>query len=413
MKKYILISDPVISCKYLVHEIHKHNLGVFAFFTSDIKLPYFKKSIDEVVFDEVLVSSNNFLKDMQKINDLLCDKGEIIFCLYGSDYSSAYADKLSEKLTPLLANNANSSELRTSKCEMIKALHQQKIPVPQQLIITKNNISDVEELTFPVVIKPGHNSAGSQDVKLCHDSSVAEKHINKILTGKGLYDLNITHAVVQEFLQGVEYCVNTASYSEEHHLSSIFRYTKTIRNNEFIYRYLDLVHPDSHSSDIAFTYVKNVLRALEFNNGLAHTEIILDNNICKLIELNPRIAGFSGQMTKLEYLATGTNQVDILYKLITNQNDIRVKCDGFHYRMYLLQNFSFVYDSIKVKKFEKLPSFFDYKVMMPSVSSTKESISLTDVAAFIILKNSSKQQLEEDTAIIMDFEENGDIFSKT
>ena len=412
MNKYILVIDPVVSTRFLIESLKENGFKIMVILSREIQSHYHRCALDSCysLYDKLIKSSGDINHDFNHIKNTLNQDDEIIFCLYGADYSTQYADQLAEQLIPNYSNNKNTSKLRCEKYKMIERLINDNISSPRQMLVDKDSTIDLSIFSLPIVVKPAYESAGSWDVKLCHSKTMTENHINTILNKKSLFEKTIDHVIVQEFITGTEYCANTVSFNGQHHVSSIFKYTKTIKNNEFVYRYVDFIHKNTSDHAIIESYMNKVLDSLGFEHGLAHTEVIVSDQTCKLIELNPRIAGFSGQMSIAEKMVTKSSQPEILSKLLTNK-EMSIKSSNDCVRIYLLQSFDHLYNSVNIDKILDLSSYVSHKIINPSILETKKSITLTDVTAIIILKHSDIDAINKDTKTLMSLEESGEIFN--
>ena len=63
----------------------------------------------------------------------------------------------------------------------------------------------------------------------------------------------------------------------------------------------------------ATDYIKQVLKALEFDNGIAHAEVKLTENGPRIVEINPRTPG--GFITELITRVTGVNLLKVFVEL--------------------------------------------------------------------------------------------------
>jgi biotin carboxylase len=89
--------------------------------------------------------------------------------------------------------------------------------------------SDVEAYLkredYPLVLKPTA-SAGSDNMKLCHDFEEAKVYFKHILASVHVNGGQHTEILCQEFLQGKEYVIDTVSRDGEHKTMSLWVYDK-------------------------------------------------------------------------------------------------------------------------------------------------------------------------------------------
>ncbi|HEY5811540.1 MAG TPA: SET domain-containing protein-lysine N-methyltransferase, partial [Terrimicrobiaceae bacterium] len=97
--------------------------------------------------------------------------------------------------------------------------------------------------------------------------------------------------IVQEFVEGVEYAVDTVSCRGRHFVCDIWRYGKSWLNGAPVYDFNALVRSDSPEAILLSEHVNKALNALGIAFGPAHSEIKLSPNGPVLIESGARMAG--------------------------------------------------------------------------------------------------------------------------
>jgi hypothetical protein len=128
--------------------------------------------------------------------------------------------------------------------------------------------------------------------------------------------------VVQEYLTGTEYVVDSFSHEGVHTISDICRYRKLSDGTHIaIYESMEFLpyHLPGHAELV--TFVERVLDALGIEFGPAHTEVMLTDRGPRLIETGARLAG--GGLPWTCALATGENSIDRMVRVIDGDRDIR------------------------------------------------------------------------------------------
>ena len=74
------------------------------------------------------------------------------------------------------------------------------------------------------------NSAGSDGVFVVNNVAEAETAFNHIITMPNLFGDANTSVLIQEFLTGVEYVIDSYSYKGEHKCTGIWKYDKRLTN---------------------------------------------------------------------------------------------------------------------------------------------------------------------------------------
>ncbi len=409
MNNYILIVDPLVSAKYTVGVFLNFGFKVLAFWTKEIDIPYFKNCIQDDLFSKSVLSRQDFNQDIQLIDGQLNKEGKIIFVMCGTDNSVGYADMLAEHYCPELANNSATFLLRFNKFEMIEALKKANLPTQYQRSVADLKDFKGDDFYYPVIVKPLAYSSGSFDVKKCLDKEEAEKQITQILSHDSLYGYK-TAALIQNYVGGDEYAVNTVSYKGKHYITSVVKCIKKDIQGMFIYKYLEIVS-DAIVLNVIHQYVIQVLGVLEVKNGFAHTEIKIQNGIPYLIELNPRVAGCSGVLNHMEHMFYDIDQQLLLCHFLDNKNSVTKK--NYDYcLLYFLNNFDMPYDQIKIDLITSLDSYAYHKTMKISDNNMhkENQFSLNDVAAYIVLAHKDRKVIESDINMLEECIKDNEVF---
>ena len=151
-----------------------------------------------------------------------------IAVIAGSEVGVPSADWVGEALG-LPSNPSATSLNRRDKFLMAQALeeagvegiHTTKVKTIQECeaILDRRN-------TYPVVLKPLAGAA-TQGVHFCPDKADALEKFQKIREGLDLFGADANEGVlVQEFVRGTEYIVNTVSHNGRHVITDVWEYSK-------------------------------------------------------------------------------------------------------------------------------------------------------------------------------------------
>lgn len=232
----------------------------------------------------------------------------------GTETGVLLADKLASVLTASLANIPHLSLARRHKGEMQKALQNAGLPV----IRTINTACAAEVTDWliehdlvdkPLVLKPPV-SMGSDNVfhiAAGRDWKPIFEHILSCPTAL-LREPNES-VVVQEYVTGIEYSVDTVSAEGKHVLAHLTRYKKvSVGDGMTIMDYTEFMpyNHDQHSE--LLHYAKKAIDALGIRWGAAHSEIMLTASGPRLIETGARMCG--GPISIFARAATGSSQLD-------------------------------------------------------------------------------------------------------
>jgi hypothetical protein len=162
---------------------------------------------------------------------------------------------------------------------------------------------------FKVVIKP-IRSAGSDSVSLCESKDELKACLGRIVGATNKMGMANYAAVVQEYLEGPEYVVDTVSRDGVHKLSAIWVYDKRSENGaKFVYFGMRTVDPRSDLGERLFTYMKKVLTSLGIQHGPGHGEVIDTKTGPCLVECGARPHGAEGTFIPLADECFHRNQV--------------------------------------------------------------------------------------------------------
>ncbi|WP_283126708.1 ATP-grasp domain-containing protein [Providencia stuartii] len=167
---------------------------------------------------------------------------------------------------------------------------------------------NISNLSFPLVVKPCDDS-GSNKVAICHtpiELSSAIQAITACRINQRGYELSSDY-LIEEFIQGDEYSAE-AYWDIKKNRWEILGITKKHTTTG---QYSVEIGHDFPCEFPLFAKIKTTLISWLNHIGLSHTvahvEFKLQNDVVKLIEINPRVAG--GMIDKLCEIATGFDLV--------------------------------------------------------------------------------------------------------
>ena len=221
----------------------------------------------------------NYIKD-QKIG-----LGGVI-CLT-SDIGQKTASIIREEFK-LFGMSYKISKRMTNKEIQRGALTNKKgIDIPKWLIIEKylNSNKIIEDIGLPCVVKPV-DSAGSRGVEIVYE----EQDLEEKIRSASLFSSN-SRVIVEEYIQGVEYTVETFTHKLATHLLLITeksKLNKTLAN--------ELFSSELEEKDVIelTTKIEKIFKTLEYKYGAGHTEFIKRNSdgVFFLVESAGRGGGF-------------------------------------------------------------------------------------------------------------------------
>lgn len=232
----------------------------------------------------------------------------------GSERGVVLADRLGEALG-LAGNGTRLSQARRDKARMIEEVGRHGIRVPRQ--IESGRLDQIMDWLdagghWPAVLKP-RLAKGSEGVHLCASRDEVARAFHAVHGQVDRLGFSNETVLVQEFLSGPEYVVDTVSHDGHHRLAALWAYGKPAPGFDSIglLSTKQLLPPEGPLADLLFAFAVRVLDALEIRHGAGHCEVIVDEHGPVLVEIGARLHG--GPPAHLMCrAATGTSQLDLV-----------------------------------------------------------------------------------------------------
>lgn len=144
-------------------------------------------------------------------------------------------------------------------------------------------LSQKNEISYPCVVKPVKGSS-KKGVSFCQSKDNLKEAI-EYATSDG------SEIVIEEYINGQEYSVETLSYKGKHHVIQI---TRKITTGYPHFAELEHHQPallDDTVRKAVVDVVKSLLDTVGYTNGASHIELKIDAGNIYLIEINPRAGG--------------------------------------------------------------------------------------------------------------------------
>ncbi|MFE7272977.1 ATP-grasp domain-containing protein [Streptomyces sp. NPDC057623] len=234
----------------------------------------------------------------------------VVHVVAGIESGSDVADLLATHLATPTANASGFADARRDKRVMHQFLDRAGIAVPWQRHLdargdTVWQSTGAEPET--VVVKPAA-SAGTDSVVVCRSHSEQDDAVNGILRSTNVYGRQNAGVVVQEYLPGTEYMVNTVSVDGAHAAVEVWRSDKKLLDASPVYDRQVLEDPTEPGIAAVIAYVFSALTALGVRWGSGHSEVIVTPRGPLLLETATRLPG--GADPSLGLKALGTSHVD-------------------------------------------------------------------------------------------------------
>jgi len=423
----VVVVDPYSSGRFLLYELQGRgvpiicvrsslNLGSFFLRAYDAHKDYFAETVDYESLPQLLDTLGNLPYRVTAV-------------FPGCEPGVTVADELAEALKLPAANGTELTAARKDKAEMQERLRLCGVPAAEQVLSDRP-----EELlswarargSWPLVAKPT-GSSGSDGVFFCQgERDVAAAAAD--LLGKTNPNGGVNSKIVlQEFLTGTEYIIDTVSHNGRHLCCAVWVYTKrrgTPWNpNCIVSENNQLLPAEGEVQQQLVDYVFRVLTAVGMKYGPCHTEVMLTPRGPILVEVNARLHGLQGP--KLIGLATGTSQAAYAVDAVAGKGELFES----HYNannggrwMYPLQKqcmqmvlispvSGYLKTSISKVIYEMgLPSVVE---VLPSVQKRhflSQSCDLNTAAGYVLMVHPSAEQIDEDVRRVRAAEVDGTLY---
>jgi biotin carboxylase len=283
--KPLVIVDAYSAGVDLARSLHQRGFSLVHVRSSEDLPSELQRDYPSDLFSVELKNGPDLLEKLQKLQPS---------CIFmGCEAAVNLADQLTEKLG-LLTNGTHLSFARRCKSKMKEVLRE--VGVPCAPFFSSSDLPEIlqridTEFGYPVVLKP-MASSGSDGVTICWDRTMVGSAFESIMTKSNMMGERNTEALVEGFLHGQEYIVNTVSYQGRHFVIDI-SVSKKMRGacGKPIYDSIDLLQSEGPEQEAMTEYFFSVLDALEIKNGPAHGELILTPEGPRLVEVGARLAG--------------------------------------------------------------------------------------------------------------------------
>ena len=303
-----VIVDPYSSGALYAPAFLSYNIPVIAVVSGATPPKVYAASYQPEHFQQIITASDNLREVADQLNKLH-PRCVIAGCESGVELTEILAPQVVEDV----ANSLEKAGARRHKGEMAAAVANAGLSTINQ--ICTNSFEEVEHwlnqeglIGSDLVIKPPKSASTDGVTKV--NKGVGWREIFKSMLGKynrlGIINDSL---IVQEYVFGTEYVVDTISVAGKHSVCDICKYTK-INNGSYmaIYENLKWLPNTIPNYDKIINYTYGVLDAVGMRYGAAHVELMFTKDGPKLIELGARPHG--GGHPRFCRLATNDSQID-------------------------------------------------------------------------------------------------------
>lgn len=263
---------------------------------------------------EYIIDDKFTVSDLQnefKVNDL-----NVLAVIPGVEPCVSLADVLAEAFNTA-SNDLSLSEARRNKFLMHETLKRQGLRAAHQLLT--RNIADIHRFLkahHKIVIKPV-SSAFTDNVFYCTTPAEIAFAFNRIIDSESYIGEMNEYVLVQEYVKGKQFIVNTISFKKKHLVTDIWEEVRLNDDKPSDDIYADLLSRRDPRFNILKGYVFEVLTALGVHIGPAHVEVRLsEQGEACLIEVGARLPGSVDFSVLQKYL--GLSQLSLLPECYIN-----------------------------------------------------------------------------------------------
>ncbi|TDD95307.1 ATP-grasp domain-containing protein [Actinomadura rubrisoli] len=238
----------------------------------------------------------------------------------GCESGVELAERLAPLVVPALANVPELAAARRDKAAMAAAVAAAGLPVIPQICAARADevagwLHQERLHGADLVLKPPKSASTDGVVKLPggRDWRTAfERGLGRV----NQFGERDDRLIVQKFVTGTEYVVDTFSHGGRHALVDVCAYQK-VDNGPYmaVYDTMRWLAPDDPAVPDLAEYVSGVLDAVGMRNGSAHVEVMGTADGPVLIEIGARPHG--GGHPRYNWVATGDSQIDRTVRWLT------------------------------------------------------------------------------------------------
>jgi len=397
MMEAIALFDPINSGANLKTAAKELGFKVIGVFTKSI--PLFK--------DKYHVTEESLFEDCDEI--IVADEREVILqklknsnftiraVIAGLDSGLEMADQVAHDLK-CFRNPIGLSSSRRDKGKMRKVIQKSGYACPDfSLCQTEKKLNQfISSHPFPLVVKTPRGAATSQ-VYVCNDEKSARLAFHEIRSTEDFFGDRAKYAVIEEYISGKEYIINTFSDGRKVHVTDVWVYdkidTETFKNVTYNAVSIPLSDPTIKT---LIQHGAGLAKAFGLKRGPAHLEIKEDPlRGPTLIEINARICGA---------------KLPDFMKKYTNFDPYRATIEVFAYGRFVFpdplifhKHFAVaccpVFQSGKVKKIsgieeiETLSSYDKHTLSIEKGDHIPTSTYTTTIPLFVYLAHADRTQL--------------------
>jgi biotin carboxylase len=331
----------------------------------------------------------------------------------GIEGSLHLAQELADALTPEHANVAELVDARRHKYVMHQAVAAAGLPIIRQVCT-----ADADEVAawieregltgHDLVIKP---PASAATIGVTHAPGGAgwREKFRALVGTRDKMDVPCDQVLVQEYVTGTEYVVDTVSSDGRHSITDMLRYRRVrLGEGMAVYDSVEWLPYDTESYRELIDYGLRALDAVGLRHWAAHTEVMMTPQGPRLMEVNARLAGAGNPAVTM--IATGESQVTRIVDVCAGRGPQLPA--GFTLQRHVMAVFLIAHSTGIVRNaeiFEKARLLPSYHSPVQLVRSGDRVEATTDIwtsmmMGYVILAHDSAEQTYVDREAIRELE---------
>lgn len=343
----------------------------------------------------------------------LLSKWKIAAVLHGLDSALTVAGAIANVLNLAYINEPGLSLARRHKFEMIETVRKAGLQAPEQILSDDLQVISrwaEQRDQYPVIIKPVE-SAGVKGVFKCSSMKDVYQSFDEVMRSSSYYGVPNTTVLIQSYLSGHEFIIDSVSLNGEHYLTSIWSVVRDNGPSPFLDYMETVIHTLPEYTEIR-EYAIATLNALGVRNGPSHLEIILTENGPTLVELNCRLHG-SLDLRLTTYVCGRNHVQDVVASLLSPDYFIASSSQipSFYGKaMHVLLRSPLSGRMLRKdywSRLETLSSFVSYKSNLPAGEVTPVTKDLKTAVGTLSLFNRDDKQLAADLFLVRNEEYTG------
>lgn len=398
MPTSVLVIDPESAGLDLISELRKRGAAVTAWTQS---APYLHPEGGATSIDPALIE--------------LARAGGFGAVVPGGESGVSAAERISSEFG-LPSSDPRFIFHRRDKNGMISCIRDAGLRASRSSVVhdVRDIRESIETAGLPAVLKPA-NSAGSDLVRVVNAVGTAEAHATEILGTTSILGLENHGVVVQEYLHGPQFHVNTVVIDGEHLVTEVYsNLFRMVAGAPQLYGGRTFRREDPQIAEVV-EYTIACMNALGVHQGATHSEVRVTARGPVLVEFNGRLMG-PCQPTEYFVNAQGYSQAtvwaDVLTGRIAEARAALGRRDatttlGFYMLSAAHAGSLSKLDDTALRKVPSFRGLFN----APSVGDTVTVQNRTTTAevGIVFLAHSDERQVDRDIASVADLERAGGI----